>query len=250
MYVGWHMKTDLVTVSADTPMYQAREIMNQRSISHLPVTDDESHLLGMVSDRDLKEAWASRATTLSVYELTYLLHKVIVKNLMKKEVITATVDMTIERAARIMHDHKIGALPVVQNGKLVGIITTTDLMEVLLLALGMSDASARISVIVTDRIGMLAEVGQVMQQTGVSIRSIMSLPITEYKDLWQLILRVDLEARPRAIKALQDRRFRVLTEYTEDLCAYLREQQEEKPMTLKVHDNVIKERGEIGFGGF
>ncbi len=143
MYVGWNMKTNLVTVSPETSIFRARELMDARRISQLPVTDGRAHLLGIVTDRDLKEAWASPATTLSVHELTYVLQKLTVANIMTKKVITATPDMTIERAARLIHDHKISALPVIKDDKLVGIITIIDLLEVLLMALGLSEDSSR-----------------------------------------------------------------------------------------------------------
>ncbi len=221
MYVGWHMKTNLITVSPDTPVLKAREILDTKKISHLPVTDGKARLLGIVTDRDLKEAWASPASTLSVYELTYVLQKLKVESIMTKDVLTATPDMTIERAARILHDHRIGALPVVQDDKVVGIITATDLMEVLLTALGMSDDSGRISMIVRDRIGILAEVGRAMQEEGINIRSVITFPMRGYEGLWQLIMRVNTAVYDRAVDALKARGFKVITHYVEDVTPYL-----------------------------
>lgn len=221
MYVGWQMKSNIVSITPDTPMLKAREIMDTQRISHLPVTDGKARLLGIVTDRDLREAWASPASTLSVYELTYVLQKLTVNSIMTKNVITATPDMTIERAARIIHDNKIGALPVVQNEKLVGIITSTDLMEVLLLALGMSDDSGRLSILVRDRVGVIAEVGRIMQEAEVNIRSIMTFPLAGHEGVWQLIMRVNLAVHARAVKALEDAGYRVIVQYTEDLGPYL-----------------------------
>ena len=96
MYVGWYMKTNLITVTAETSLFKAREMLDSHRISHLPVTDGKAHLVGLLTDRDLKEAWASPATTLSVHELTYVLQKLAVGNVMTKEVVTATPDMPIE----------------------------------------------------------------------------------------------------------------------------------------------------------
>lgn len=225
MYVGWHMKRNLVTITPDTSVLKARELIEQKNITHLPVTDGKARLLGIVTDRDLKEAWASPASTLSVYELTYVLQKLTVENIMTRETIIATPDMTIERAARIMHDSRIGALPVVDNEKLVGIITTTDLMDVLLTALGMSDDSGRLTIIVQDRIGVLAEVGNVMRQLGVNIRSAVTFPPKGREDLWELILRVNLGSHAKAVAALEDAGYRVITEYVEDLSEYLPQDQ-------------------------
>ncbi|WP_212636895.1 CBS and ACT domain-containing protein [Desulfacinum hydrothermale] len=215
------MKTDLITVSPDTPVLKAREILDTKKISHLPVTDGKARLLGIVTDRDLKEAWASPASTLSVYELTYVLQKLKVESIMTKDVLIATPDMTIERAARILHDHRIGALPVVKDDKVVGIITATDLMEVLLTSLGMSDDSGRLSMIVKDRIGILAEIGKAMQQSGINIRSVITFPLRGHRDLWQLIMRVNMKVYDKALEALQAKGFKVITHYVEDVTPYL-----------------------------
>ncbi len=217
MYVGWNMKTSLVTISPDTSIFRARELMDQHKISHLPVTDGKARLLGIVTDRDLKEAWASPATTLSVHELTYVLQKLTVAHIMTKNVISATPNMTI----RIMHDNKIGALPVVRNEKLVGIITITDLMEVLLMALGMSDDTKRLSVLVTDRADVLARIGKAMQAASVNILSTLTVPLRGQHGIWQVIVRVNLTDYKHAVRALEENGMKVITDYVEDLTPYL-----------------------------
>jgi len=221
MYVGWNMKMNLLTVSPETPVFKAREMMDAHRVSHLPITDGKARLLGIVTDRDLKEAWASPATTLSVHELTYILQKLTVANIMTKNVITASPDMTIERAAQIMYENKIGALPVVKNGKLIGIITTTDLMKVLLVALGVSDDSKRISLLTMDRSSALAEAGKLMQQADIDILSILTVPLQGHQDVWQLIMRVNLSVHAKAVQILEGAGYNVITEYVEDLTPYL-----------------------------
>ena len=221
MYVGWNMKTYLITASPDTSVLKAREMMDTHKISHLPVTDGKAHLLGIVTDRDLKQAWASPASTLSVYELTYILQKLTVEAIMTTEVITATPDLTIERAALIIHDHKIGALPVVEGKRLVGIITCTDLMEVLLMALGMGEESGRLSVLARNRIGVLAEIGRIMQQAAINILSIVTTPLRGYEEVWQLIMRVNLAVQPEAVRVLEQAGFKVITHYVENVTPYL-----------------------------
>jgi len=158
---------------------------------------------------------------LSVHELTYVLQKLAVSNIMTKNVITATPDMTIERAARILLEYKIGALPVVKKEKLTGIITTTDLMDVLLMALGLSDDTKRLSLLVHDRMGVLAEVGKLMQQAGINIRSIMTVPLTGYENIWQILLRTNSNTYEKAVKILTEGGFKVISEYVEDLTPYL-----------------------------
>ncbi len=221
MYIGWHMKTNLITVSPETSVFKAREMMDEHRISHLPVTDGRARLFGIVTDRNLKEAWASPATTLSVHELTYVLQKLTVSNIMVKKIITATPDMTIERGARIMHDHKIGALPVLRDDKLVGIITITDLMEVLLVALGLSDDSRRLSILVKNRIGVLAEVGKAMADAQINIRSVIIVPLRGHEDVWQLMLRFNEHVFPKAVQTLEGIGYKVITEYVEDVTPYL-----------------------------
>ena len=221
MYVGWNMKTYLITASPDTSVLKAREMMDAHKISHLPVTDGKAHLLGIVTDRDLKQAWASPASTLSIYELTYILQKLTVEAIMTTDVITATPDLTIERAALIIHDHKIGALPVVEGKRLVGIITCTDLMEVLLMALGMGEESGRLSVLARNRIGVLAEIGRIMQQAAINILSIVTTPLRGYEDVWQLIMRVNLAVQPEAVRVLEQAGFKVITHYVENVTPYL-----------------------------
>ena len=221
MYVGWNMKTYLITASPATSVLKAREMMDTHKISHLPVTDGKAHLLGIVTDRDLKQAWASPASTLSIYELTYILQKLTVEAIMTTDVITATPDLTIERAALIIHDHKIGALPVVEGKRLVGIITCTDLMEVLLMALGMGEESGRLSVLARNRIGVLAEIGRIMQQAAINILSIVTTPLRGYEDVWQLIMRVNLAVQPEAVRVLEQAGFKVITHYVENVTPYL-----------------------------
>jgi acetoin utilization protein AcuB len=147
------MTTDLITVTPDTPMVKARDLLQEHNIKQLPVVDEQGSLVGILTDRDIKQAWASPATTLSIYELTYVLQKLAVESVMVKDLITISPGATVERAASIMHARKIGSLPVVENDKLVGIITSTDLMEVLLDGLGIQEASGRFLVLVKERIG-------------------------------------------------------------------------------------------------
>jgi acetoin utilization protein AcuB len=221
MYVGWYMKTNLLTISPETPVFKAREMMDSHRISHLPVTDGKAHLVGIVTDRDLKEIWASPATTLSVHELTYALQKLTVGNVMTREVITATPDMNIERAALILHDKKIGGLPVLKDDKLVGIITSTDLMEVLLTALGLLGDSKRLSLLAMDRIGIVAEVGRLMAQTGINIESVMAMPLSGHPEVWQMIMRLKVDVFDRAVEVLREAKFKVITSYVDDLDPYM-----------------------------
>jgi acetoin utilization protein AcuB len=221
MYVGWNMKDRLITVSPETSVLKAREMMDSHKVSHLPVTDGKARLLGIVTDRDLKEAWASPATTLSVYELTYVLQKLTVASVMTKDVVTASPDMTIERAAQIIHDKKFGALPVVKHGKLVGIITATDLMEVLLMALGIGDSSKRLTILVPERGKALAEIGKLLQAEKIDVLSVMTMPLHGHDGIWQLIVRISLDMYSTAAQILHQAGFKIITEFVEDVSPFL-----------------------------
>jgi acetoin utilization protein AcuB len=221
MYVGRVMHTDLVTVSPETDLIKARDIIAQKRINHLLVVDKQGELLGIISDRDLKQSWASPATTLSVHELNYLLSQLTVEMIMVKKIVTIPPNTTIERAANIMQENRISALPVMEREKLVGIITTTDVLGVLLQAIGINGSSKRFSVLVSDRIGILAEVARLLQKHQINIRSLFTWPEKNHPGVYQLVMRVAAEDGDRAIAVLTEGGFKVLTEYVSDLTPYL-----------------------------
>ena len=224
MYVGRIMHTRLVTVPPDTSLRKAKEIIAEKKINHLLVVNKNGDLVGIVSDRDVKQSWASPATTLSVNELNYLLTQLTVEAIMVKKIITISPGTTIERAAYIMQKNRINALPVIESGKLVGIITSTDVMEVLLRSIGFDDEeSARFAVLVEDRIGIVSEVSKILKEQQINIRSLVTWPEKEYSGIYQLVMRVGLEDKDRAISALSDGGFKVLSEYVEDLTPFLPE---------------------------
>ena len=222
MYVGRIMHTYLVTVPPDTNLLKAKEIIDKKRINHLLVVDKNQGLIGIVSDRDVKQSWASPATALSVHELNYLLAQLTVESIMAKKIISISPGTTIERAAYIMQKNRINALPVIESEKLVGIITSTDVMEVLLRSIGFDDEeSARFSVLVEDRIGIVSEVSIILKEQQINIRSLVTWPEKEYPGVYQLVMRVGLEDKDRAISALSDSGFKVLSEYVHDLTPYL-----------------------------
>ncbi|MBW2722567.1 MAG: CBS domain-containing protein [Deltaproteobacteria bacterium] len=221
MYVGRKMTTDLITVTPDTPLAKARDLLLEKNIKQLPIVDKQGSLVGILTDRDIKQAWASPATTLSIYELTYVLQKLTVESVMVKELITISPGATIERAASIMHDRKIGSLPVVEGDKLVGIITSNDLMEVLLDGLGIKEVSGRLVVLVKDRIGVLADVCTLLKDANISIVSMITLPLHQYPDVHELVMRVTSADRDSAVECLVKSGYKVITEYKEDLEPYL-----------------------------
>ena len=132
MFVGERMTRDPIVVRDDTPIDKALKIMRDNQVRRLPVLNDKGALVGIISERDLLYASHSPATSLSIYELHYLMSKITVRDVMITAVITVAEDTPLEEAARIMADNKIGGLPVMSNGELVGIITETDLFKIFL----------------------------------------------------------------------------------------------------------------------
>ncbi len=221
MYIGQIMHTNLVTVSPETTLVEAREVIEKNRIEHLLVVDKKGHLIGIVSDRDLKQNWASPATTLSVHELNYLLQKVEVRMIMVKTLKTVAPDTTIERAASIMQTESISSLPVMAGEQLVGIVTSTDVMAVLLQAIGMNEESLRLGVLVDDQIGRLAEVTAILKEARINIQSFFCWPVPEYPDISHLVIRVARAEGDAAIAALSAQGFKVLTRYEQDLRPFL-----------------------------
>jgi acetoin utilization protein AcuB len=221
MYIGRIMHTDLITVSPTTTLVAAKELLEEKQIDHLLVVNDKKKLVGIVSDRDLKQYWASPATSLSTHELSYLLQKVLVSMIMIKTVVTVPVNTTIERAALVMQQNRISALPVMENGELAGIITSTDVMGVLLQAIGISDDSVRLSIFVKDSIGKLAEVAETLRDAGINIQSLFSWPETKYEGITQMVLRVAGQDGEKAIAALTAKGFKVKSQYEKDIRPFL-----------------------------
>lgn len=128
--VADRMTRDVITVTPETSLSEVREIMRRRNIRHLPVVRGGT-LVGLVTDRDIRRVWPSDATSLSVWELNYLLDKVKVKDFMTRKVVTTMAHTSLAAAAKVMLDRKISCLPVVDQGKVVGILTQTDLVSTL-----------------------------------------------------------------------------------------------------------------------
>lgn len=221
MYIGRIMHTNLITVAPETSLVEAKELLEKWTIDHLLVVNDQDKLVGIISDRDLKLYWASPANTLSTHELGYILEKIQVEMIMVKTVVTITTETTIERAAFIMQSHNINSLPVLENEELVGIVTSTDVMEVLLEAIGMNEESVRICVLVSHRIGKIAEVGALLRDLGINIQSMITWPVRDYPDVYQLVLRLSGDDGPQAVATLNKNNFKVLTRYVKDLSPYL-----------------------------
>ena len=181
MLVRETMTANPVVVYPDTSFGDAMELLRAKKIRRLPVVDDKGVLVGIVVEKDLLKAAPSPATTLSVYEIPYLLSKLKIKDIMTKRVITVEEDWPLEEAARVMVEHKIGCLPIVRGSQVVGIITETDIFRAMALALGGEPQSLRVMVRVPDVKGELAKLSNQVAQLGGDIRSLVTLVGKESK---------------------------------------------------------------------
>lgn len=167
------MTSPAITIGPDAPFQEALELMRQHHFRRLPVVDYQDALVGIVSERDLLHAAPSPASSLSMWELNYLLWKLQVKTLMTEKVVTVYSDTPIEVAARIMVDRKIGGLPVINtDGHVVGVITETDIFRAFTELMGAGVKATRVVLRVPDRKGVLAEVSQRIADMGGNIVSV------------------------------------------------------------------------------
>jgi acetoin utilization protein AcuB len=174
MLVGERMTRNPVTILETASIDDGIHLMRERRVRRLPVLDSSGKMVGIVSDKDLLHAAPSPATSLSVYELHYLLAKLTIKQVMSSPVISVTADTPIEEAAAVMADHKIGGLPVVEGDALVGIITETDIFKILVELLGARQPGLRVTLAVHDAKGTLANITQALAAQGANVISLVA----------------------------------------------------------------------------
>jgi acetoin utilization protein AcuB len=173
MFVRDRMSSPAVTVAADTPFQDALKLMRERRFRRLPVVDEHGVLIGIVSERDLLHAAPSPATSLSVWEVNYLLWKLKVADVMTEKVTTVSPESTLEEAAQIMVSLKIGGLPVVDDKRhVVGVVTETDIFRAFSELLGSNEHGLRLLVRVPEGRGTLAKLAQGLYELGGNILSL------------------------------------------------------------------------------
>jgi acetoin utilization protein AcuB len=165
MLVGERMSHPVISVLPSMPINEALNLMHREHIRRTPVIKD-GKLVGIVSDKDLLNASPSQVTSLSVWELNYLISKITVRDVMTTKVLTVQEDTPIEEAARIMVDNKIGGLPVMRGQNVIGIITETDLFKIFLELMGAREMGVRVTALVPEKPGELAELTRVISSAG------------------------------------------------------------------------------------
>lgn len=177
MLVEKRMNSDPITVGPQDSFRHAVNLVRQRGIRHLPVVDG-GRLVGIVTDRDIRRASPSPATSLEVHELHYLLEKLKVCDIMTAKVITVTPETPIEEAARLMLHHRIGSLPVLRGSELVGIITETDILRAFVDVMGIHAEQTRLELVLEDRAGAFLDICRIIQEQGGDIASVVTATAT------------------------------------------------------------------------
>ena len=165
MLVGERMSRPVIALTKDMPIHEALALFKKEKIRRAPVLQN-GQLVGIVSDKDLLNASPSPVSSLSVWEMNYLLSKITVQEVMTRKVETVQVDTPIEEAARIMADKKIGGMPVMEDHKVVGMITETDLFKIFLELMGARLSGIRVTALVPDKPGELAQITKAVADAG------------------------------------------------------------------------------------
>jgi acetoin utilization protein AcuB len=199
------MAKNPITITEDTSMIKAIHIMREHRFRRLPVVS-QGRLVGMVTDRDLKEASPSKATTLDVHELYYLLAELQVKEIMSRNPISVSQDETVERAAQLMLDHTISGLPVLdKSGNVVGVITQSDVFRAFMDITGVLQGGVQFALRLEDRPGLIKEVVDLLRGRGARFVSLLSSYATAregYRDVYIRVKDLSPEAVAEAKAAL------------------------------------------------
>jgi acetoin utilization protein AcuB len=206
MLVKHRMTPNPVTVTPETSFPEAFNVMNERKIRYLPVLDKRNKLVGIVTQKDLLQASPSSATTLSIFEVNYLLAKLQVREVMSSPVIIVSEDAPLEEAARVMVENTIAALPVMRGDELIGIITETDIFRAMVEIMGDEQATLRVTVRVPNVPGELARLSETIARLGGDIRTVAAFT-SEDPDYGNLTFRlrgVDEKALVKALEAQEE----------------------------------------------
>ena len=169
------MTSDVVTVGEDQSMLEAREILRGKNLVSLPVTDDLKRIRGIITVADIGKASPSDSSTLSRYEANYLLGRLKVKDVMRRTVVTVDADDTIEFVAYKLYKYRVNALPVVNNeNRLCGIVSRSDIFRSIVEMMGMNRNCLRITIEAPDKVGVVAEISNIMKDDGINIISLVT----------------------------------------------------------------------------
>jgi acetoin utilization protein AcuB len=175
MLISEWMTKDVITVEPETSMMRASKILKDKTIRRLPVVDSDGRIVGIVTDRDIKEASPSKATSLDVHEIYYLLSEIKVKDIMTPNPVTISPGDTVEKAAVIMLERRVEGLPVVDaENRVVGIVTESDIFKVIIAITGVYMGGAQLGFRLSLEPGSLKRILDVLKGHGARISSILT----------------------------------------------------------------------------
>ncbi|AUT05470.1 MULTISPECIES: CBS domain-containing protein [Streptococcus] len=169
MSVKDYMTKNVVTITPDTRVAKAADLLREEDLRRLPVVEN-GHLVGLVTAETMADATPSKATSLSIYEMNYLLNKTKIKDIMIKKVITVEPNASLEDAIYLMLTHKVGVLPVLDGEELVGIITDRDVYKAFLHISGYGLEGIRVVINTDNAVGILARVASTISEENLNIR--------------------------------------------------------------------------------
>ena len=203
-----YMTRNVVTTRPDGLLIDVRKTMQEQDLRHIPVVDNEK-LVGIVSLNTIRDAVPSKATDLSIHEIHYLLSKMRIRDVMKKNVITCGPDDHVEDVAKIMQVKRIGAVPVVEEGRLLGILTNDDMFHVLMKILGMDTPGNRLTLEMERGRGeLLVDIVKTVKTRGKFIKSLLSVE-SPHPGRQTVILHLDLSDMSEVVEALKEQGFEI-----------------------------------------
>ncbi|HHX02442.1 MAG TPA: CBS domain-containing protein [Firmicutes bacterium] len=207
MFVRTFMTKDPITVSLDASLPFTAELMKKHKLKRLPVMDQDK-LVGIITEKDVAKALPSPATSLSKYEINYLTDKIRVADVMTKAVISVLPETTVEEATMIMHEEDVGCLPVLENGKLVGIITERNIYNALTKLFGLDRPGLRVTVQVVDRVGVIADLTTLIKSLDLPIISLATYAASA--ESAYIVLRIATDSPEPLIDTLVSNGFQVV----------------------------------------
>lgn len=205
------MSVNVVTVDEKTSIQDARKIMEAHKIRRLPVMKRDK-LVGLVTKHMLLEAAPSPATSLSIHELHYLLSKMTVKDIMVKEPYTLSPDMPAEDALQLGQELGYGGFPVMEDGRLVGIVTESDIVRLMIRVLGVKDKGNRVEIKAPKDFGSMKRIMEILDSNKVVLRSVMTVPPEEEEsgNDWRIVLRLETRDAEMVAEAFRSSGFDVV----------------------------------------
>jgi len=205
------MITDVITIYPDASLSIAFQMMVEKGFSQLPVVKD-GELIGLITEKILGEFTPSKATTLSIYEMNYILGKTKCEDIMETNIITSSKEALVEDVAVLIKENNISALPIIdENNKLVGIVTDDDILGAFIEIVGKNDKGTRIALEAKNQIGVLADIASTISSYDMNITHVMDYYSQKHKDSTEIIIRVDSLDTDKLISEFELKGYRVVS---------------------------------------